>query len=403
MAEPVVKCYEEGDVVELNTANPIDLGVVDAGDTGDPVQVNIWNNKGGGSDVSKMENVRVTAVTKNGYNSGDTIANGKDAVEQRYIGIKSITNEDENYTQVGGATTKVLGDIRGDLLVAPGKPTGTPGHSNGGRVRPGTYYAAVSAVDETGETLKGTESDAVVVSPMIEQTVEDADTETLDTVTNTRISRKFVATQEYLSGVVLKEKTSGTLVGTIRIETDNAGSASGTLVHSNLEITGVTLTPNAASYIFFAAHGPLVIGTTYHVVFIVTGGSGVLRGTTTGTTNQVKYYNGTWHDSTVKDLVFKLISDNEIVWAWTAVTNAVTYNLFRTTSSGVYGASSLVSALIALATYEDKIETTITGSPKATATVTRGHKHETDLVLVVPTNAQSGAVDMNIRTLYQFQ
>lgn len=402
MAEPVVKCYEEGDVVELNTANPIDLGVVDAGDTGDPMQVNIWNNKGGGSDVSKMENVRITAVTKNGYNSGDTIANGKDAVEQRYVGVKSLTNEDENYTQIGGATTKVLGDIRGDLLIPPGKPSGVVGHASEGKVRPGTYYAVAAALDETGETLKSVESDAVVVSPMVEQTTEDTDSETLDSVTNTRFSQKFVASQDYINGVVFKEKTGGTLVGTIRIETDNAGNASGTLAHANLEIIDVTLTANALNYIFFAAQGTLTIGTTYHAVFIVTGGSGILRGTTTGTANQAKYYNGTWHDSAVENLVFKIISSNQITWSWGAAVNAQSYKVFRTVSSGSYGATSLVGSPTT-ATLVDQTETPITGQPKATATVTRGHKHEIDMVLVVPTGAQSGAVDMNTRVLYQFQ
>ncbi|KYC51588.1 MAG: hypothetical protein AMQ22_01279 [Candidatus Methanofastidiosum methylothiophilum] len=402
MAEPVVKCYEEGDVVELTTLNPIDLGIVDAGDTGDPVQVNIWNNKGGSSDVSKMENVRLTTVTKNGYNSGDTIANGKDAVEQRYVGVKSLTNEDENYTQVGGATTKVLGDIRGDLLVAPGKPTGVVGHASGGKVRPGTYYGVIAAVDETGETLKGTESDAVVVSPMLEQTTEDTDSETLDTTTNTRLSQKFVASQDYINGVVFKEKTGGTLVGTIRVETDNAGNPSGTLAHASLEITGVTLTANALNYIFFAAQGTVTIGTTYHIVFIVTGGSGILRGTTTGTANQAKYYDGSWHDSAIENMVYKIISNNQITWTWSAVTNAQSYKVFRTISRGSYGASSLVGSPVA-ATLVDVIETPTTGQPKGTATVTRGHKHEVDMVLVVPTNAQSGAVDMNTRVLYQFQ
>lgn len=163
MTAPVISFYESNDSDELDDANPLDLGSVDAGIEGTPVEVHLWNNKAGVADVADITNVRVTTVTKNGYYAGDTVPYGKEVVENKNVGIKSLTLSESAFTMVGGSTMKNIGTLRGGVLPAPGKPTATPGEG-AGSVANGTYYYKVSALDFTGETLCGIESDAVVVT-----------------------------------------------------------------------------------------------------------------------------------------------------------------------------------------------------------------------------------------------
>lgn len=113
MAAPVVTFYEDDDLTELNNSNPLDFGTVDAATTSDEIEFHIWNNKGGGTIVSDMENVRITEVTKNGLSSGDGAANGEEMVEDKWLLIKSLTNSETTFTAVGGATTHTLDDISG--------------------------------------------------------------------------------------------------------------------------------------------------------------------------------------------------------------------------------------------------------------------------------------------------
>lgn len=165
MADPVVTFYDIDDLNEMNdTTSPDIVGTVSAGSTSAPAQINIWNNKEGASDVSKMENVRITTVTTNGLNEGDTIANGKEIVENQILAVKSLTLEESVFTNIGGVNTKALADIRGDKLLAPGQPSSNVIDDVGSQLPIGSYYYLISALDETGETLQGTESAEVVVS-----------------------------------------------------------------------------------------------------------------------------------------------------------------------------------------------------------------------------------------------
>jgi len=164
MAAPVVSFYDENDV-ELNDANPNNLGIINAGTASAEKTIKIVNNKEGTEPVSEMENVTITTVTKNGLNSGDGVTNGQEAVEGKWMNIKSITDKDSSYTPVGGVTVKSISSIRGDLLDAPGAAAGTPGtDSENGAIAEGTYYYVISALDDSGETLPGIESSAIVVA-----------------------------------------------------------------------------------------------------------------------------------------------------------------------------------------------------------------------------------------------
>jgi hypothetical protein len=163
MAAPVISFLDENDV-ELNDLNPNNLGIINAGSVSDEKIIKIVNNKDGEEPVSKMESITITTVTKNGLNSGDGVANGQEAVEGKWMNIKSVSDGDSAYTAVGGATVKSISNIRGDLLVSPGAPTGTPGEdTENGAIAAGTYYYVISALDDSGETLPGTESAAIIV------------------------------------------------------------------------------------------------------------------------------------------------------------------------------------------------------------------------------------------------
>lgn len=259
MTAPDVSLYDSTDVTEYTSSSGVDFGDVDPGDTSTPQELHLWNNKDGAGDVAEMTYVRIGAVTKNGYTSGDTIANGKEVVEGLWTEVESITNSEVSYTAIGGVTTKTLADISGSKIAAPGAPTGTQTTDAGGNVANGTYYYVVSALDETGETLKGTESAAVTV---------------------------------------------------------------------------------------------------------------------TGANNAV-------------DLT------------WTAVTGATSYKIFRTTSSGSYGATSKLGTS-ATNSYKDLLASPVSGQPISPATVTYGHKHEFYAQVSVPTDATTGAVEYKLRVLYRY-
>jgi len=164
MVAPVVKMFNSDDTIEFNTdSSPIDFGNVDPGTTGTAVEVHLWNNKGGTQNQSAMQDVRIGIVTRNGYTSGDTVAYGKEIVEGHYMQCKSLTLQEANYSAIGGSIVKTMADIKGSQILAPGKPTGIPQTDLAGLMAVGSVYYRVSAVDESGETLAGVESDEIVV------------------------------------------------------------------------------------------------------------------------------------------------------------------------------------------------------------------------------------------------
>ncbi|MBZ2166289.1 hypothetical protein [Methanobacterium spitsbergense] len=118
MADPVVSYYEEDNIVELNISNPEDFGDVIMGHSSDPQVIHIWNDKGSGAGSTPMYNTRIKIVTETGLDSGDTLENGREVVQNKWIDGKSITNEDVSYTELGGVTTLALGTINANSFHA---------------------------------------------------------------------------------------------------------------------------------------------------------------------------------------------------------------------------------------------------------------------------------------------
>lgn len=162
MSEPVVSFYEDDDASQITSGNPLNLGSVGAGEMGSVIQLNVWNNKGGSSDVADMTDVKVTTVTNNGYYTGDTVANGKEVVENQYIMARE--KEVGEFSSIGGSTVKDIGNVNGIKIVAPDNLSLTA-QSDDGLLSEDTYYYVVSAVDETGETLPSGEQSVEVSSP----------------------------------------------------------------------------------------------------------------------------------------------------------------------------------------------------------------------------------------------
>lgn len=393
MADAIPSFTLSNDSTVLSEVSGDDMGSVRAGAISVTREIHIWNNKGGSSDVNTMQNVQMTDVTLEGGDSGGDIEEGKEIVEQRMMSVRDVTGGGVSFTPVGGAVTKTLANIRGDKLATPGQPLGVPTHGSGGLIIPGAYFARISAVDETGETLAGVESAQIDVLPLISQETANTDGETLTSGGNSKVSRKFTSPFDYCNGVILQMSAGGSLVGTLRIETDNAGVPSGTLANANAQVTGVALNNGTDTAIMFEDEVTLTQNGIYHIVFIITSGTGTLKGIGTGSTRLAKYNDGTWHDSAILyDYYFKLIGDNIITWGWDEVYGAVSYKIFRTQTTGVYGASCLVQAGIEEATFDDGFSTLLVGTPLGAATVTYQHKHVIEVKITVPTTATEGSL-----------
>jgi hypothetical protein len=150
-------------------------------------------------------------------------------------------------------------------------------------------------------------------------------------------------------------------------------------------IRGTILTsPNAPVGVPDEVVGGLMTVGTYHYVIVAVDESGeTLKGN--GSTSVV--ITGT---------------DNQVILNWDEVEGATSYKIFRTTSSGTYGASSQVGVVVGATTYKDIAASPSTGHPLAVATVQHGHKHIVDLQAVIPTDADAGAVELNTRILYKY-
>ena len=77
------------------------IGTVDAGSTSNNVSFLIWNNRGGGTDVSDMQNCTITTKDNSGGNTGEVITN-------RWVWVKVDSLGESSFTAIGGDTTKII-------------------------------------------------------------------------------------------------------------------------------------------------------------------------------------------------------------------------------------------------------------------------------------------------------
>jgi hypothetical protein len=109
MAAPVITFTDSTSA----TLASLSFGNVDAGSTSAPVQVIIWNNKGGGSTLSDAVSVTLTTKTFNGLDTGDTVPNGQQVVTNLAVAEKCTSVLASSYTAIGGPTTAPIGSALG--------------------------------------------------------------------------------------------------------------------------------------------------------------------------------------------------------------------------------------------------------------------------------------------------
>jgi hypothetical protein len=111
MVNPVITFYKADDATQMNDTTPEDYGTVFTGDASSPVEIHIFNDKGGSAGSNPAYNVNVKIVSATGLDAGDTIVNGQEVVTGSWIGIKSITNSETTFIPVGNGTLKSLGTL----------------------------------------------------------------------------------------------------------------------------------------------------------------------------------------------------------------------------------------------------------------------------------------------------
>lgn len=110
MAKPIIYWYDSTHTAQV--ATPFDFGVIDAGDESNTFTFNIWNNKGGIADVSKMEDCTITTRDMEG-GLGGTVGKIVQAVRDNWFHaqVDSLGEEDltEESAKIGAGFSKALG------------------------------------------------------------------------------------------------------------------------------------------------------------------------------------------------------------------------------------------------------------------------------------------------------
>lgn len=110
MAKPIIFWYDATHTAQVTT--PFDFGVIDAGDESNIFTFNIWNNKGGQEDVSKMEDCTITTRDMAG-GLGDTIGNVIQSVRDNWFHaqVDSLGETDltVDSSKIGKDFSKALG------------------------------------------------------------------------------------------------------------------------------------------------------------------------------------------------------------------------------------------------------------------------------------------------------
>lgn len=161
--------------------------------------------------------------------------------------------------------------------------------------------------------------------------------ESIDTVTNTKIAQKVTLTASLLRYVAYFNATLSTIATnptfTVRLETDTAGSPSGTLVDTKLSVAGFAITGTAETSGGWDPGYRLDTAEDVWLVFECTAGDATFDGENASTDDNVKYWDGAaWQLSAVDNLNVDLIA-------------AIPPNSYRAFVSGSASGTDIASAL----------------------------------------------------------
>lgn len=101
MAAPVITWYNTANIAAVSSWA---IGIVDAGTESDELEVLIWNNRGGVTPVSDMQNVVITTKDSTGANAGDLVLD-------TWVQVKVNSLGESTFTAVGGTVTKAASTI----------------------------------------------------------------------------------------------------------------------------------------------------------------------------------------------------------------------------------------------------------------------------------------------------
>lgn len=155
MPSPIISWMNSTHTQQIT--GPFDFGTIDAGDLSPVYTFNIWNNKGGTEDVSKMEDCTITTRDMSG-GLGNTVGNEVEVVKNNWFHaqVDSLGETDiadpssaigKDYSKPIGTTGSTTKDNTGALYPTPF----TPGakeilgvKNNGNPVDAAGNYATVS-------------------------------------------------------------------------------------------------------------------------------------------------------------------------------------------------------------------------------------------------------------------
>ena len=118
MSQPILTLTD----INNNTLPVAQFGVIDAGAQSGAFPIRIWNNINNAAGISDAINPSLTTKTYNGLDSGDSVQNGVQVVQNQFIQVQCTSSGETQYTPIGGPA----GHLISDSPPAAGNPTPPP-------------------------------------------------------------------------------------------------------------------------------------------------------------------------------------------------------------------------------------------------------------------------------------
>jgi hypothetical protein len=137
--KPIIFWYDSTHTTQVTT--PFDFGVIDAGDPSNVFTFNIWNNKNGTADVSKMEDCTITTRDMDG-GLGNSVGKIVQAVRDNWFHAQIDSLGETDLSQ---SSSRIGADFS--------KPLGTTGTTKHRKSLTATTWAATTAYT-VGQAVK---------------------------------------------------------------------------------------------------------------------------------------------------------------------------------------------------------------------------------------------------------
>lgn len=98
---PLIGIYNKDNTAFQSTW---DVGIIRSQIPSDELIINVWNNRGGATDVSDLKEPVLAVLDANGLTSDTPVPKEKWV----QVNVESVDGDDTTFTPIGGTTTKVL-------------------------------------------------------------------------------------------------------------------------------------------------------------------------------------------------------------------------------------------------------------------------------------------------------